>query len=173
MARDISSRIKKLVVAKQRFKCNNHPHKTLRNLEGFNCPLWDNDEYYGIFDEKGYEIDHIMEFALTQDNSKENLQALCIVCHREKTNRFMRKLRETSIKVNKIQTCVKIENIGEIHNNVKAREIKKQVPHTCAQCDKLFSTKQRLQYHIKNNVCSSKKHKCKYCANSLDRKSVV
>ena len=33
----------------------------------------------GIFDESGYEIDHIEEFSINNNDSDENLQALCLM----------------------------------------------------------------------------------------------
>ena len=89
MAKYVSPKIKLQIVAKQNYKCNNKPGRTLRNLTGFDCPVWKRKDNPGTFDEYGYEIDHIMEFSLTKNNSMENLQALCKKCHAEKTRQYM------------------------------------------------------------------------------------
>lgn len=54
------------------------------------CPLWhSNKSNPGNFDEAGYEIDHIVEWSLTQNDNTDNLQALCPTCHKVKTKRFL------------------------------------------------------------------------------------
>ena len=51
-------------------------------------PLWEKQGgNKGSFDESGYEIDHIIEYSLTGNDSIENLQALCSMCHKTKTKR--------------------------------------------------------------------------------------
>lgn len=73
-----------LVLGRQRYKCNNCPNSNLENLEHYNCPLWlVNNESRGSFDESGYEITTINETGDKDDNN--NLQALCIMCHKVKT----------------------------------------------------------------------------------------
>lgn len=52
------------------------------------------DMKQGIFNEAGYEIDHIKEFSISHDNSEENLQALCPICHSFKTKKFMNNLKK-------------------------------------------------------------------------------
>lgn len=63
---------------------------SLSGLEGYNCILWKiNGDEKGSFDESGYEIDHIVEFCKSKNDKEENLQALCIACHKVKTKRFL------------------------------------------------------------------------------------
>jgi hypothetical protein len=80
---------KKIIAGKQFNKCANKPDSKLKGLEGYMCPLWlRNDEHKGCFDQSGYDIDHIVEFSSTNDDSDENLQALCKNCHTVKTKKF-------------------------------------------------------------------------------------
>jgi predicted RNA-binding Zn-ribbon protein involved in translation (DUF1610 family) len=51
-------------------------------------------ENRGDFDESTYDIDHIMEHSITADDSVDNLQALCKMCHGVATRRFMMEGRE-------------------------------------------------------------------------------
>lgn len=87
--RNVSEAKKRNVAGKQFFKCANKPGSKLDKLENYECPLWKKDNDKGSFDESGYDIDHIIEHALTQDDSIANLQALCKSCHSVKTKRFM------------------------------------------------------------------------------------
>jgi len=86
-SRHISEGIKKQVAGKQKYKCANNGSNNVKGIEGYLCPYWQNGD--GSFDESGYEIDHIEEFSLTQNNNINNLQALCRSCHAVKTKRFM------------------------------------------------------------------------------------
>jgi hypothetical protein len=67
----------------------------LRGLNNYDCPLWAKKYNKGSFDKAGYAIDHIIEHSLTQDNSIENLQALCRSCHTVKTGNFNKKMSKT------------------------------------------------------------------------------
>lgn len=88
----VSDSVKKRIAGKQYYKCNNKIETKLYGLENYKCVLWQkDDENKGSFDESGYEIDHIKEFSLSKDNSEENLQALCLMCHKTKTKRFLNK----------------------------------------------------------------------------------
>lgn len=82
---------KKRIAGKQHYKCANKPGSNLKGLEGYDCLCWGNKDVdnRGAFDESGYEIDHIIEFCISQDDSDTNLQALCISCHKVKSKRFM------------------------------------------------------------------------------------
>jgi 5-methylcytosine-specific restriction endonuclease McrA len=62
-------------------------------LEDYLCPLWKiNDENIkGSFDESGYEIGHITEFSINNNDNINNLQALCKSCNIVKTKRFLNK----------------------------------------------------------------------------------
>lgn len=88
-SRAITDSLKKKIAGKQFHKCANKPGSKCTGLEGYQCPLWNkNDDSKGSFDESGYEIDHIIEYCVSLDNSEKNLQALCVACHRVKTIRF-------------------------------------------------------------------------------------
>jgi hypothetical protein len=89
MARNVSESVKKRVAGKQNFKCANSNDRTLKGLEGFFCPLWQiKGSIQGIFNESGYEIDHIVEHSISHDDNENNLQALCLMCHSVKSKRF-------------------------------------------------------------------------------------
>lgn len=87
--RNLSHAQKNLIAGRQFFKCANKPNSNLKGLCNYECPLWKNNDNNGSFDKSGYEIDHIIEFCISKDNSDENLQALCSMCHRMKTKLFM------------------------------------------------------------------------------------
>ena len=79
-----------IIAARQRYKCANEPGSNIKYLEKFLCPQWkDIDEFKGNFDEGGFEIDHITEFCIGQNDHADNLQALCTTCHSVKHKKFM------------------------------------------------------------------------------------
>ena len=67
-------------------KCANYPDSGI--ILNYNCPMW--KLYDGDFDSSGYEIDHIDEFSRTNNNDVDNLQLLCVCCHKVKTRLFMK-----------------------------------------------------------------------------------
>jgi hypothetical protein len=73
--RKVTAAVKKQIAGKQRFTC-------AANVQGYSCPLNNNP-----FDEAGYEIDHIIPLSERGSNEASNLQALCLMCHRVKSNR--------------------------------------------------------------------------------------
>jgi hypothetical protein len=79
--RKVSEATKKLIAGKQNYKC-------AAGIPDYQCPLWIGNNK-GCFDESGYEIDHIVEYSMSKDDSIKNLQALCRSCHMVKTKRFM------------------------------------------------------------------------------------
>ena len=83
------------MAGKQYNKCANNPNTKVIGLDNYKCPLWQNknNDIKGCFDESGYEIDHIIEHSLTQNDDINNLQALCKSCHTVKTNNFNRKTK--------------------------------------------------------------------------------
>lgn len=87
----ISQYIKNRVLARQTFRCANSASVQLKGLEGYECPLVQARQ--GTFDESGYEIDHVQELSSGGSNDLENLQALCVACHRVKTARFLSERR--------------------------------------------------------------------------------
>jgi len=97
MSRNVSDAKKKNVAGKQYFKCANEPGKKLRGLDGYKCPLWQiPGRNQGCFDESGYEIDHIIEYCISKNDSVKNLHALCKMCHLVKTKRFAMSERSDS-----------------------------------------------------------------------------
>lgn len=82
---------KKDIAGRQNNKCaNNSNEEYSKKILNYECPFWKNGSE-GNFDLSGYEIDHIVRFADSQDNSETNLQALCRCCHSVKTKRENRK----------------------------------------------------------------------------------
>lgn len=84
---------KKLIAGKQCYKCANKPGSQISGIQTYACPLWQKHEAdnRGSFDESGYELDHIKELAISNDNSLDNFQALCKSCHSVKTKKFIMK----------------------------------------------------------------------------------
>ncbi len=81
---------KKQIAALQHYRCANEQGSNLDGLKNYLCPLWkDESDIQGIFDESGYQIDHIMERAEGGSDDPSNLQALSCMCHSVKTNRYM------------------------------------------------------------------------------------
>ena len=76
MIRSVTESQKRRVAGRQRFSC-------AASVQEYQCPLKGEP-----FDESGYEIDHIKELRDGGTNDLSNLQALCIMCHRVKTNRM-------------------------------------------------------------------------------------
>ena len=76
----------KQIAARQKYKCANNPDDNLKYINDYDCPLYEYND--GIFDESGYEIDHILELDDGGDNKEVNLQALCKTCHGVKTNNY-------------------------------------------------------------------------------------
>ena len=82
---------KKDISGRQNNKCaNNSTEKYGKKILNYDCPFWRNVSC-GNFDLSGFEIDHIVRFADSNDNSEENLQALCKCCHSVKTKKENRK----------------------------------------------------------------------------------
>jgi 5-methylcytosine-specific restriction endonuclease McrA len=75
MKRNVTHGKKKQIAGRQRYTC-------AANIAGYKCPLDGKP-----FDEAGYDIDHIIELRHGGTNSDDNLQALCVMCHRVKTSR--------------------------------------------------------------------------------------
>jgi len=79
-SRKVTDSQKKRIAARQEFRCANSLQTVIDN---YICPFTNK-----VFDESGYDVDHINELVNSGDNSLDNLQALCINCHRVKTIRF-------------------------------------------------------------------------------------
>ena len=65
--------------------CSNHPNLPAIGCRGYICPLWKSNG--GLFDESGFQIDHIIEVTHGGSNELNNLQLLCPCCHSVKTKR--------------------------------------------------------------------------------------
>lgn len=116
MSRKITIAEKKQVAARQLFTCNNKPKSNLLGLENYDCPLWhSNKSKAGNFDESCYEIDHITEWCLTQNDSLDNLQALCPTCHKVKTKRFL-------MEKNKKNKQNKNKMVKKVTKNIKTNQ---------------------------------------------------
>ncbi len=73
--RHVTAGTKKLVAGRQRYMC-------AASVPDYNCPLGG-----APFDEAGYDVDHILPLSDGGTNEASNLQALCLMCHRVKSNR--------------------------------------------------------------------------------------
>jgi 5-methylcytosine-specific restriction endonuclease McrA len=69
----------------RRKQCANSPFNQAIGCKGYQCPMWKSNN--GIFDESGFQIDHIVEVTHGGTNELENLQVLCPCCHSVKTKR--------------------------------------------------------------------------------------
>ncbi len=77
-------------------RCNNRPDSQdisfgyLENgvLLKYYCPMWRLND--GLFDQGGYEADHVIELAAGGTNDITNFQLICPSCHAVKTKNFMR-----------------------------------------------------------------------------------
>ena len=87
-SRYITEKVKKSVLEFQNYKCANNSIHPALNLHDYKCLLW--ICYDGTFDDSGFDFDHIDEHSITNDNSINNIQALCPNCHRVKTKKFMK-----------------------------------------------------------------------------------
>lgn len=153
--RYINKFVKKSIVDKQNNKCIGVPN--------YICPLLSKNG--GYFDESGYEIDHIIEHCLTQNNNSINLQALCPSCHNYKTKQFMKiskkylikyEYKDTSYMISKLYMELK-ELIIILKNDVNIISISNYI------------NENKICYHI----CQfNRKIDCslliKYLANSLN-----
>ena len=86
ISRHISEKIKKAILVRQQYKCANSPYLPSIGMNGYICLLYKCNN--GIFDEAGYNFDHIEEFCITKNNDINNIQALCPNCHAVKTKYF-------------------------------------------------------------------------------------
>jgi hypothetical protein len=103
LKRTLTEATKKQIAGKQRYKCANKPGANLERLGSYECLLWQHIDptLRGIFDESGYDIDHIEEFCKSGNDSTDNLQALCKTCHIVKTKNFMKQKSKKVIKIKK------------------------------------------------------------------------
>jgi hypothetical protein len=105
-SRYISKKTINIVLEKYKNKCANNPDNPV--IKDYICPMW--LLYNGDFDISGYQIDHIEEFSITNDNSVNNLQPLCSCCHIVKTKLFMKnKCLFTSTEINNGRCLMEID----------------------------------------------------------------
>lgn len=90
---NLSDGKKKYVAGSQQYRCANFLNPG--RIGNYVCPMGFRPESKGNFDQSGYEIDHITEVAEDGTNDFSNLQALCLCCHRVKTNLYNMNRRST------------------------------------------------------------------------------
>lgn len=100
--RKLTASQKKTVAGNQNFKCANILGSSFQSKYDFECILWSNPKRLGAFGKEGYEIDHIIEFAEGGADSIENCQALCLSCHRVKTQQYTQAKRKRNYKLPKV-----------------------------------------------------------------------
>ena len=81
--RSIHWSVKMKVAALKRFRCQTEDRSV--------CPCWNHD--HGVFQESGFEVDHIIPVSMGGSDECSNLQALCPSCHTirsrdQRTQRF-------------------------------------------------------------------------------------
>jgi hypothetical protein len=165
-SRSLSESIKKSIAAKQRYKCANKPGITLIGLGDYVCPLWKiNDEDKGIFDDSGYEIDHITEFCISHNDDVKNLQALCKSCHAVKTKNFMRNKKHVKHESKNIESDVDTisdDSEDDKHSDLFLRFVKLcVVKGESSKTDyvlAVFKTWAKYAYEQKNISCGVYKH---------------
>jgi len=114
-SRYISNKIKEQVLIRQSYTCANSPFTPALNLHDYKCLLWICRE--GVFDESGYDFDHIDEHCISVNNTLSNIQALCPNCHRVKTRKFMKQKQDF--------TTSELAN-GQQHMDIDVRPLKKK-----------------------------------------------
>lgn len=93
----ITQTTKETLLSRQFGCCNNRPQSTDPSFQYINssnelikyrCPMWKSNG--GLFDESGYDADHILEHAVGGSDDISNLQLICPCCHSFKTKLFTR-----------------------------------------------------------------------------------
>jgi hypothetical protein len=145
MSRKLSEATKKRIAGKQKYKCANKPGANLKGLEQYSCPLWKikNKNIRGSFDAAGYDIDHIVKYSITKDNSDENLQALCVNCRRSKTvDPIIEKSKKDDTKSIYIDSQQIIDSLGSKNMPMSAKyhEIYSEYDKIYSEYDEIFSS---------------------------------
>jgi len=91
---EFTDSVKKQIVRRQLFKCANKPNSTFEKKYNYNCLLFQVPDRNGSFGLEGYEIDHIIPIRDGGLATFENGQALCLNCHRVKSNTECQKIRK-------------------------------------------------------------------------------
>ncbi len=162
-SRTLTHAQKKFVAANQHFKCNNKPGVILTGLGNYECPLWKGGDHKGIFDISGYDIDHVIEWSISKDDNLDNLQALCISCHKVKTKKFMMS-KKTGGKTH-----------AKPDPNVSSEDDSVNI-FGCKKCDKKFTNIGNLNRHTRTTKsCSDDKicdtFKCEFCDENFTQKT--
>jgi len=143
MRKSIPQKVIDELLRKQNNRCANRPE----GVNSYKCPMWIIRN--GLFDESGYQIDHIHELTITQDNSLENLQALCPCCHSVKTKVWLSQPR-LNRKV-PFTTAERIQGratMDELDDNNKSKKRKKYDPEY-APMDLGFGSSPEKKYLLK------------------------
>lgn len=83
-SRYVTKKTKETVTKRQKFKCANELGSNIRFMGDYECPRW--KRFDGYVDH--YDMDHNVEHCLGGSNDADNINLLCLDCHREKTNNF-------------------------------------------------------------------------------------
>lgn len=83
-SRYVTKKTKETVTKRQKLKCANNTNANIRFIGDYKCPRW--LHYNGHVDQ--YEMDHVIEHCLGGSNNADNINLLCLDCHRKKTNNF-------------------------------------------------------------------------------------
>jgi hypothetical protein len=143
--RRITESVKKTIAGKQNHKCS-------ASVEGYQCPLYFNGRD-GVFDEAGYEIDHIEEFAINNNETDENLQALCIMCHRVKTKRFNQKNKKEKLLTKKNIYTKKIILFNGDKIQVKSYDLQEHTDVFIDKDNNIYQQNQHKKFRkIGNNI---------------------
>ena len=90
---------KENIAARQYFKC-------AQSVHNYNCPIWAREEHKGSFGPEKYQIDHIIELWEGGTDDESNLQALCLSCHRVKTDRNVKIINYQQLNIISIMMLV-------------------------------------------------------------------
>ena len=163
------------LLIKQQARCANKPGSNLYNIGDYECLLWKykDQDNKGVFDDSGFEADHIVEYSICKDSSLSNLQLLCSNCHTVKTANFNKERRQISsipddntpdknLKKNKSVNIKKNKSVNIKKN--KSANIKKNKSVNIKK-NKSVNIKKNKSVNIKKNKSVNNKdfscHKCK------------
>jgi 5-methylcytosine-specific restriction endonuclease McrA len=83
----LSREVRKSIVKQQGWTCANSPKSFFSKKYDYTCPLWKDKFRWGKIQRMDeIELDHIVPLYTRGPDDIENLQALCSLCHRIKTN---------------------------------------------------------------------------------------